>query len=87
MRLLFAGYVNRSLHQNLMHSRSGGATVPNVCLQDLTLSLPSPGAIFSTFPQTESLFTDLCVELAKNDTREPIFRIIFEPISYNLQKE
>ena len=33
---------NRSLHQDLMHSGCRGTTVPNVFLQALTLSLPSP---------------------------------------------
>ena len=50
----------RSLPQGLMHSWFHGTTVPNVCLQALTLSLPSSFpllAIFSPYPKTESLFT------------------------------
>ena len=46
--------------QDLMHSGCHGTTVPNVCLQALTLSLPSSFpllAIFSPHPKTESLFT------------------------------
>ena len=45
-----------SLHQDLMHRGCRGTTVPNVCLQALTLSLLSPRD-FSPFPQTKSLFT------------------------------
>ena len=42
--------VKRSLHQDLMHSGCHGMTVPNVCLQALTLSLPSPRDIFTLSP-------------------------------------
>ena len=55
---------NRSLHQNLMHSRCRGTTVPNVCLQALTLSLPSPNDFFTLSPKREPVHR-LCGELAK----------------------
>ena len=42
--------VKRSLHQVLMHSGRHGTMVPNVCLQALTLSLPSPRDIFTLSP-------------------------------------
>ena len=44
---------NRSLHQDLMHSRCRGTTVPNVCLQALTLSLLSPRDFFTLSPNKE----------------------------------
>ena len=44
---------NRSLHQDLMHSRCRGTMVPNVWLQALTLSLPSPCDVFTLSPNRE----------------------------------
>ena len=44
---------NGSLHQDLMHSRCHGTTVPNVCLQALTLSLLSPLDFFTLSPNRE----------------------------------
>ena len=44
--------VNRSLHQDLMHNGCRGTTVPNVCLQALTLSLPSPRDFFTLSPNS-----------------------------------
>ena len=46
--------------QRVLWNDARGTTVPNVCLQALTLSLPSSFpllAIFSPYPKTESLFT------------------------------
>ena len=42
---------NRSLHQDLMLSGCRGTTVSDVCLQALTLSLPSPQDFFHPFPK------------------------------------
>ena len=42
---------NGSLHQDLMHSRCHGTTVPNVCLQALTLCLLSARDFFHPFPK------------------------------------
>ena len=41
---------NRGLHQNVMHSRCRGTTASDVCLQALTLSLPSPRYFFTLAP-------------------------------------
>ena len=42
---------NGSLHQDLMHSGCCGTTVPNVCLQTLTLCLLSSRDFFHLFPK------------------------------------
>ena len=44
---------NGGLHQDLMRSRCRGSTVPNVCLQALTLSLLSPSDFFTLSPNKE----------------------------------
>ena len=44
---------SRSLHQDLMRSRCHGTTVPDVCLQALALSLPSPCDFFTLSPNRE----------------------------------
>ena len=44
---------NGSLHQDLMHSGCHGTTVPNVCLQALTLSFLSPHDFFNLSPNRE----------------------------------
>ena len=41
---------NRGLHQDVMHSRCRGTTASDVCLQALTLSLPSPRDFFTLAP-------------------------------------
>ena len=46
-------HANRSLHQDLIHSGCRGMTVPNVCLQPLTLSLSSPRKFFNLSPNRE----------------------------------
>ena len=42
-----------SFHQDLIHSGCRGMTVPNVCLQALTLSLLSPRDFFTLSPNRE----------------------------------
>ena len=46
---------NGSLHQDLMHSGCCGTTVPNVCLQALTLCLLSYRNFFTFSPNREPL--------------------------------
>ena len=45
-----------SLHQDLMHRGCRGTTVPNVCLQALTLSLLSPRDFFTLSPNKEPVY-------------------------------
>ena len=49
---------DRSLHQDVMHSRCLGTTASDVCLQALTLSLPSPCDFFTfSLPSPCDFFT------------------------------
>ena len=54
---------NGSLHQDLMHSGCRGTTVPNVCLQALTLSLLSPRDFFTLSPNREPAKVSWCLDM------------------------